>query len=1215
MRSVSTIALLASSFVLFAACGSSNDNPGGGSATDAGGDVATVDGGDGGGEGGTPPTEVVCKTLAPIASGTCAFAQGGTSTLISGTVLVPGTIYRGGSVLVDDKGMIACVGCDCDAKAQGATTIVCPTGVVSPALINTHDHITYTQNSPYNDTGERYEHRHDWRKGLNGHTKITTPGGASADQVHWGELRFLLGGAASTVGSGSASGLLRNLDKSADEIGLNQTPVDFDTFPLGDSSGTELTAGCGYPAIRTAASIATDDAFFPHVSEGIGLAALNEFTCMSGTGTGSQNLVASKTAMIHSVGLSAQDYAAIGKANGSIIWSPRSNITLYGDTAVVTEAARLGVRIALGTDWVATGSMNLLRELRCDDSFNKTYLDGYFNDEALWRMVTSDAARAAAVDDVIGTLAVGKVADIAIFEGKTHKDHRAILDADPQDVALVMRGGKVLYGDAPLVASGTCDALDVCGAAKKVCVQDEVGKSLSALQGAVNGIYAAFFCGAPTNEPSCTPARSKSVSGSTVYTGQSSATDADGDGIPDASDNCPKVFNPVRPMDGGKQADADGDGKGDACDPCPLDAMSTACKAFDPNDSDGDGIANASDNCPTIANPDQKDGDADGKGDACDPCPTKSNPGDAGCPATIYDVKKGVYAVGSSVAIANAIVTGRTTSGYFLQVKNGDAAYAGADNSGVFVFDSANTVKLGDRVTLTSALVGAYFGQTQLTSPKTTVLASAGEAPPDPVVVTSADVATGGPRAATLEGVIVQVANATVTDAAPAPGAGDSAPTNEFVIDNGVRVNDLFYLPTPFPVVAMNYATLTGVLELRNFNTKIEPRAASDLVNGTAALVGFDQPSSFVDVGATNAPTIPTPLNVQLTFAPTADTFVAIGSSDTGSLTVANGGVTIPAGQSSAQVLVSGIAQSASVTLTATLGAANKTATVRVIGAAETPSVAAISPATATVAPGGTKTFTVSLDFPAQAGGASVSLALLPTNAGTVPANVSIPAGQISAPFLYTDGNAVTSATVTATLGASSKNATITIQASTGAGLVINECDYDSVGSPDASEFLELYNASANDIDLTGVTVVLVNGANNAVYKTIDISGLGTIAAGQYLVIANTATLTKVPATALTIDLGAANDWFQNGSPDGLAIVKGSTLVDALSYEGAITAAVIPVVGTTSLVEGTVLATNVADSNTVLGSLCRIPNGTDTNNASADWKFSKTPTPGAPNVP
>jgi hypothetical protein len=70
------------------------------------------------------------------------------------------------------------------------------------------------------------------------------------------------------------------------------------------------------------------------------------------------------------------------------------------------------------------------------------------------------------------------------------------------------------------------------------------------------------------------------VAGSTVYAGAILAGDADGDGIPDALDACPAVFDPVRPQDGGSQADLDGDGVGDACDPCPLVAGSLACQAL-----------------------------------------------------------------------------------------------------------------------------------------------------------------------------------------------------------------------------------------------------------------------------------------------------------------------------------------------------------------------------------------------------------------------------------------------------------------------------------------------------------------------------------------------------------------------------------------------------------------------------------------------------------
>jgi hypothetical protein len=54
---------------------------------------------------------------------------------------------------------------------------------------------------------------------------------------------------------------------------------------------------------------------------------------------------------------------------------------------------------------------------------------------------------------------------------------------------------------------------------------------------------------------------------------------------------------------------------------------------------------------------------------------------------------------------------------------------------------------------------------------------------------------------------------------------------------------------------------------------------------------------------------------------------------------------------------------------------------------------------------------------------------------------------------------------------------------------------------------------------------------------------------------------------------------------------------------------------TVSLVEGTALPATVADSNTAPGSLCRNPNGTDTDNAATDWSFCTTPTPGTANTP
>jgi hypothetical protein len=180
---------------------------------------------------------------------------------------------------------------------------------------------------------------------------------------------------------------------------------------------------------------------------------------------------------------------------------------------------------------------------------------------------------------------------------------------------------------------------------------------------------------------------------------------------------------------------------------------------------------------------------------------------------------------------------------------------------------------------------------------------------------------------------------------------------------------------------------------------------------------------------------------------------------------------------------------------------------------------------------------------------------------------------------------------------------------------VINEIDYDQVGSSDTAEFIEIYNPSGTTADLSHVSVMLVNGATDPapVYATISLSSAGTLAAHNYLVIAGSTV--NVPPPAVRIDPGwTSSNNIQNGSPDGVALVDTApnTLIDALSYGGSITHAQLTGFATTvSLVEGTALS--ATDSNTANGSLCRSPNGQDTNNANNDWKFCSTVTAGGSN--
>lgn len=100
-------------------------------------------------------------------------------------------------------------------------------------------------------------------------------------------------------------------------------------------------------------------------------------------------------------------------------------------------------------------------------------------------------------------------------------------------------------------------------------------------------------------------------------------------------------------------------------------------------------------------------------------------------------------------------------------------------------------------------------------------------------------------------------------------------------------------------------------------------------------------------------------------------------------------------------------------------------------------------------------------------------------------------------------------------------------------GARINEFHYDNVGS-DTGEFVEIrVNANA---DVTGLRVLLINGNGGASYNSVDASTLTKTSDGTY--------------DYYVWDL--PSNGIQNGSPDGIALVKDSEVLEFLSYEGEI---------------------------------------------------------------
>ncbi|MEM9195761.1 MAG: lamin tail domain-containing protein, partial [Myxococcota bacterium] len=545
------------------------------------------------------------------------------------------------------------------------------------------------------------------------------------------------------------------------------------------------------------------------------------------------------------------------------------------------------------------------------------------------------------------------------------------------------------------------------------------------------------------------------------------------------------------------------------------------------------------------------------------------------------------------------IVTGVGGNGFFMQVGPMDPAYTGVDNSGVFVFTGdAPSVMPGNQLDIASAVVNDFFGQTQLTNAEIMVTGNA--AIPAPEMVTSAEVTTGGARAAALEGVIVRLMNLTVGDTMPAPGPGDRDPTGEFEVDDMLRVDNFLYEIDPFPMTGEALTELTGILAFRNGNSKVEPRSSDDLIFGGAALQSLAPALSFARAGAGAGPTFPMPLTVRLTRSPAAATTVTLASS-AGGLGVMD--VVVPAGMREVTVPVTPVTASAApYTITATLDGRMATADVRVIGAAEVPTTLMIVPGMASVPVNSTAMFDIELGIPAPPGGTTVSLS---ATAGTVPASIVVPANMLAAPFTFAAGATAGAVTITATAGAANDTAAVTVSDSLAGTLVINEVDYDQPGG-DTTEFVELFNRGGGPIDLTGLSVFFINGNNSMEYEAFPLTG--TLPGGGYLLIANSA----VTAPAGVMVINTADSSIQNGAPDGICLVDTTSnmLIDALSYEGSITAGMAG--GSTyNLVEGTALSA----SDPGAGSLARLPNGTDTDNADSDFALTATPTPGAANMP
>ena len=158
-----------------------------------------------------------------------------------------------------------------------------------------------------------------------------------------------------------------------------------------------------------------------------------------------------------------------------MIWSPLSNLLLYGGTARVDAARAAGVTIGLGSDWSPTGSKNLLGELKVAWLYSQHVLNGLFTARDLVAMATRDAARILKWKGLLGTIAAGARADLLVIDGTAGDPYDALIHAKETDIRLVMINGVARYGVPALMALLAPDdqTVRVGGQSRKLFLKQE----------------------------------------------------------------------------------------------------------------------------------------------------------------------------------------------------------------------------------------------------------------------------------------------------------------------------------------------------------------------------------------------------------------------------------------------------------------------------------------------------------------------------------------------------------------------------------------------------------------------------------------------------------------------------------------------------------------------------------------------------------------------
>jgi hypothetical protein len=387
------------------------------------------------------------------------------------TIVTPDQVLRNGRLKIE-KNRIKSL-----ADAAKFNMELTPGTCCYPALINVHDHLRgnyLPRIGPQN--GDYYLNWSYWERDLRNSPVLVERAKISVDQM------YLL-----SAYKNLFSGVVTVNDHFPHEFNEPLIPLlpvrVINAYTLAhECSSFDLKWGDGIE-VEHGRAVERGHPFITHLEEGFdresqsGVDILEQLSCLD-----------THDLFIHCIGFSDRDIRRVRDAGASVAWCPASNIFMFNVTCKIRKMINEGVNVCIGTDSTATGSINLLEEIRFARSVYRRMYGEQLDAKSLVKMVTAHPAKAFWMQDRIGTIEAGKYADLLCIRPREEDPYEALVSARMEDIELMVQEGTPIYGDGKyekLFRRRGCDYTSVEVKGRRMCVKGDPAALLESVRRAV----------------------------------------------------------------------------------------------------------------------------------------------------------------------------------------------------------------------------------------------------------------------------------------------------------------------------------------------------------------------------------------------------------------------------------------------------------------------------------------------------------------------------------------------------------------------------------------------------------------------------------------------------------------------------------------------------------------------------------------------------------